>query len=150
MSWNQSLCTSVDHSHKLVMMFEVMMVRTNHGVMHDIALRSPLRYVQGPCYNVHIVVAPSQSLDKALKACPVVSALQAQKTSAQNFVTVTALRAIAMQRQLQVLQGLLGLQIRWRGTNTGLLCVCKRTVYGNFSARASLSSSLSYTSLQCQ
>ena len=85
MSWGKGLCTLVDHSHKLVMMFDVMMMRTNHGVMQDIALRSPLRYIQGPCYNVHIIVTPSQSLDKALKACPVVSALQTQKISAQTF-----------------------------------------------------------------
>lgn len=67
------------------MMFGVMM-RTNHGVVHDVTLRSPLRYIQGPCYNVHVIIAPCQSLDKALKARPVVSALQAPKFKLRPFL----------------------------------------------------------------
>lgn len=86
MAWDDNLCNLVGNSHRLVMTFDVMITRTNHRVMHDIALRSPLRYIQGPCYNVHVIIAPCQSLDKALKACPVVSALQASKLQLRPFL----------------------------------------------------------------
>lgn len=59
-------------------------MHTNHGVVHDIALGHPLRHIQGPCDDIHIIIAPGQSLDKTLKACPVVPALQARTTSAQT------------------------------------------------------------------
>ena len=86
MAWDVSLCNWIGHSHTLVMPFDVMMMLTNHRMMHDIALRCPLRYIQGPCYNVHVIIAPCQGLDKALKACPVVSALQASKLQLRPFL----------------------------------------------------------------
>lgn len=61
--------------------------RTNHGIMHDVALWRSLRHVQGPCNDVHIIVTPGQSLDEALKACPVVPTLQAPTTSAQALAS---------------------------------------------------------------
>lgn len=74
-----------------------MELRTNHGVMHDITLGSLLRYIQGPCYDVHVIIAPGERLDKALKACPVVPALQAQTASAQTFLPFSTCRAMEVQ-----------------------------------------------------
>lgn len=64
--------------------------RTNHGMMHDIALGRSLGHIQGPCDDVHIIMTPGESLDEALKARPVVPALQTPTTSAQAVVGVDA------------------------------------------------------------
>lgn len=45
-------------------------------MVHEVALGCPLGHIQGPSHNVHIITAPGKCLHKALKSCPVVSALQ--------------------------------------------------------------------------